>query len=270
MSRGKPAHFSLGTNAERLPGDHALARRPLERSANFGDCLVAIFVQFLELLLQRPKFSGTFGRPFPINIEFVGRRWTGRRSLHEAPAPLASMCRDRWWKTYLHASQIGIRPIRPAEFSVWSRAGVASLHPAVCCLDARPGSIWWQKMDAAARAPDTSYSYGPPSPRLRCNRQPNFAGTFLCCSVIVRYALTAFRNRSAAALRNLRDRHVRIGKLPESDCARSSTSTSATPATRSRRSSRSGRKKRPQPGRHAAVRTRVEKIADSSPRRQRT
>ena len=32
---------------------------------------------------------------------------------------------------------------------------------------------------------------------------------------------------------------------PESDCARSSTSTSATPATRSRRSSPSGRKKRP-------------------------
>ena len=80
-------------------------RRPLERSANFSDRLVAILVQFLESLLQRPEFHGAFRRPFPVDVESVGGRWTGRRSLHEAPAPLASMCRDRWWKTYLHALQ---------------------------------------------------------------------------------------------------------------------------------------------------------------------
>ena len=58
-------------------------RRPLERSANFSDRLVAILVQFLESLLQRPEFHGAFRRPFPVNIESVGGRWTGRRSLHE-------------------------------------------------------------------------------------------------------------------------------------------------------------------------------------------
>jgi hypothetical protein len=69
------------------PDSYGLARRrPLERSANFGDRLVAIFVQLLESLLQRPKFTGAFGRPLPIDIESVGRRWTGRRSLRAASA----------------------------------------------------------------------------------------------------------------------------------------------------------------------------------------
>ncbi len=157
MSRGKAgAHFSLGTNAERLPGEHALARRrPLERSANFGDCLVAIFVQFLELLLQHPQFSGTLGRPFPINIESVGRRWTGRRSLQRLPAPLASMCRDRWWKTYLHASQIGIRPNSVRRDFPCGRA----LALRVCtlqCVVWMPGRgrFGGKRWTAAARAPD--------------------------------------------------------------------------------------------------------------------
>ena len=61
----------------------ALARRPLQRRANFSGRLVAIFVQLLESLLQRPKFYGALRRPFPVNIESVGGRWTGRRSLHE-------------------------------------------------------------------------------------------------------------------------------------------------------------------------------------------
>ena len=124
------------------------------------------------------------------------------------PAPLASMCRDRWWKTYLHASQIGIRPDLIRRNFPCGRA----LALRVCtlqCVVWMPGRgrFGGKRWTAAARAPDTSYSYGPPSPRLRCNRQPNFTGVFLCCSVIIRYVLTAFRNRFAAALRNLRDRH---------------------------------------------------------------
>ena len=34
------------------------------------------------------------------------------------------------------------------ELFVGQRAGFSTLHCAVCCLDARPGSIWWQKIDA--------------------------------------------------------------------------------------------------------------------------
>jgi len=63
------------------PACYGLARRPLQRGANFGDRLVAVIIQFLESLLQRTKFSGAFGRPFPIDIESVGGRWTGRRRL---------------------------------------------------------------------------------------------------------------------------------------------------------------------------------------------
>ena len=209
MSRGKTGiHFSLGTNAERLPGDHALARRPLERSANFGDCLVAIFVQFLESLLQRPKFSGTFGRPFPINIESVGRRWTGRRSV-----------RGRQRRLHRCVVTVGGRHIctpRKLESGRIRSGGIFRVVARWRCefapcsvLFGCPAGVDLVAKDGRRRHVRliTSYSYGPPSPRLRCNRQPNFAGVFLCCSVIVRYVLTAFRNRFAAALRNLRDRH---------------------------------------------------------------
>jgi len=69
------------------------------------------------------------------------------------------------------------------------------------------GRFGGKRWTAAELRRITSYSYGPPFPRLRCNRQPNLTGAFLCCSVIVRYVPTAFRNPSAAALQNLRDRH---------------------------------------------------------------
>jgi hypothetical protein len=122
-------------------------RRPLERSANFGDCLVAIFVQFLESLLQRPKFSGAFGRPFPIDIESVCGRWTGRRSLRGRQRRLHRCVVTVSGRHICTPYKLESGRIRSGRISVWSRAGVASLHPAVCCLDARPGSIWWQKMD---------------------------------------------------------------------------------------------------------------------------
>src|SRR5205807_2682799 len=87
----------------------------------------------------------------------------------QLPVPLASMCRDRWWKTYLHALQIGIRPdsIR-RNFHVVARwrpdlapHTVLFGCPAGVDLVAKDGRRWW-----------TSYSYGPPFPRIRCNRQP--------------------------------------------------------------------------------------------------
>ena len=41
----------------------------------------------------------------------------------------------------------GIHADSTGGIAVVSRAGVASLRRAVCCLDARRQSIWWQKMD---------------------------------------------------------------------------------------------------------------------------
>ena len=92
------------------PVSYGLARRcPLERSANFSGRLVAVLVQFLESLLQRPELHGAFRRPFPINIESVGRRWTGRRSLQGRQQRL-HRCVVTVGGRHLHALQIGIRP----------------------------------------------------------------------------------------------------------------------------------------------------------------
>jgi len=131
------------------PASYGLARRrTLERSANFGDGLVAIFVQFLESLLQRPKFSGAFRRPFPINIESVCGRWTGRRSLHGRQRRLHRCVVTVAGRHICTPYKLESGRIRSGRISVWSRAGVASLHRTVCCLDARPRPIWWQKMDS--------------------------------------------------------------------------------------------------------------------------
>ena len=123
-------------------------RRALERSANFGDCLVAIFVQLLESLLQRPKFSGAFGRPFPINIESVCRRWTGRRSLRSRQRRLHRCVVTVGGRHICTPYKLESGRIRSGGISMWSRAGIPTLLRTLCCLDARPGSIWWQKMDA--------------------------------------------------------------------------------------------------------------------------
>jgi hypothetical protein len=132
----------------------------------------------------------------------------GTPRLPRGPAPLASMCRHRCWKTFLHASQIGIQPDSIRRNFPCGRA-LAFRLCTVQCVVWMPGRgrFGGKRWTAAQLRLITSYSYGPPFPRLRCNRQPNFAGEFLYCSVIVRYVLTAFRNQSAAALRNLRDRH---------------------------------------------------------------
>jgi hypothetical protein len=124
------------------------------------------------------------------------------------PAPLASMCRDRWWKTYLHASQIGIRPNSVRRDFPCGRA----LALRVCtlqCVVWMPGRgrFGGKRWTAAARAPDNLVFLRTSISTIKMQSTAKLRRYFLCCSVIVRHAITAFRNRSAAALRNLRDRH---------------------------------------------------------------
>jgi hypothetical protein len=135
-------------------------RRPLERSANFGDRLVAIFVQLLESLLQRSKFSRAFRRPFPIDIESVGGRWTGRRSL-----------RGRQRRSHRCVVTVGRHFCTPHKLeSGWTGSGGIFRMVARWPFDSAPHSVlfgcpagadlvakegrWWR----------TSYSYAPPFP----------------------------------------------------------------------------------------------------------
>jgi hypothetical protein len=48
-------------------------RNPFERRADFGNGLVAMFVQLRESLLLRLQALGPRGRPGPVDIEFPGR-----------------------------------------------------------------------------------------------------------------------------------------------------------------------------------------------------
>ncbi len=122
------------------------------------------------------------------------------------PAPLASMCRDRCWKTYLHASQIGIRPDSIRRNFPCGRA----LASPVCTLQCvvwmpgrgRFGGKRWT-MAATLVFLRTSFSTN------KMQSTANFADIFLCFLLLSdsSYVRTAFRNRSAAALRSLRDRY---------------------------------------------------------------
>ena len=121
------------------------------------------------------------------------------------PAPLAAMCRDRCWKTSARLTNCKPAGFDPAQFSVVARwcsysATYSVLFgcPAGVDLVAKDGQRW-----------QPSYSYGPPFPRIRCNRQPTspILSFVRCSSAIVRYVSTAFRSRLDAALRNLRGRH---------------------------------------------------------------
>ena len=155
-----PARFSLPEHPAPVSCELA-RRRPLERSANFGDRLVAIFIQFLELLLQRPKFSGAFCRPFPVDIESVGRRWTGRRGL-----------RGRQRRSHRCVVTVGGRHFCTPHKGESGRTGSGGIFrvvarwpfesatcsvlfgcPAGVDLVAKDGRRW-----------RTSYSYGPPFP----------------------------------------------------------------------------------------------------------
>jgi hypothetical protein len=171
----------------------------------------------------------------------------GTPQLPRGPAPLASMCRHRCWQTCPHASQIGNRPdsIR-RNFPCGRALASPTLHRTVCCLDARPGSIWWQKMDARREYAGFLVVLRTCISTIKMQSTANLGGAFLCCfsdcsvcpyriqrPVCRRAARVAAWGRSG------------LESCPESDCARSSTSTSATPATGLRRSSPSARKKRP-------------------------
>ena len=128
---------------------------------------------------------------------------------------------------------------------MWSRAGLPTLHHTVCCLDARPGSIWWQKKDGGGTAPDdlvflrTSIS----TIKMQSTAKPHrcFPLLFSDSSICPYRFQKPFCRRAAKFAGQAQSASE---SCPESDCARSSTSPSATPATRSRRSSRNARKKR--------------------------
>jgi hypothetical protein len=111
--QGNPAGLAL--MYRKRPLEHsqegqALARRPLERRANFSGRLVAILVQFLESLPQRPKFYGAFRRPIPVDVESVGGRWTGRRSLRDCQRRLHRCVVTVGGRHFCTPYKLGIRP----------------------------------------------------------------------------------------------------------------------------------------------------------------
>ena len=221
-------------------------RRPLERSANFSGRLVAVLVQFLESLLQRPELHGAFRRPFPINIESVGRRWTGRRSLQGRQQRLHRCVVTVGGRHSARLTKLESVRSRSGGIAMWSRAGVVSLRRTVCCLDARPGSIWWQKMDAGPECAAFLVVLRTSISTIKMQSTASLRGCFPLlfsdCSICpYRIQRSACRRAAKVAA------WARSGSesSPESDCGRSSTFTSATPATGLRRSSRSGRKKQP-------------------------
>ena len=161
-----------------------------------------------------------------------------------SPAPLASMCRDRCWKTYLHASQMGIRPDRIRRNFPCGRALAIRICNLQCVVwmpgRGRFGGKRWTPVA------DLVFLRTPIS-LIKMQSTTSFADTFLCSLMLSDSSICPYRIQKPVC------RHAakfagsaRSGSesCPESDCARSSTSTSATPATSSRRSSRSVRKKR--------------------------
>ena len=128
------------------------------------------------------------------------------------------MCPDLCWKTFLHTLQFASKRTRSCGSGVGSRAGVASLRRAVCCLDARRQSIWWQKMDAKT-------GHGP-EPRIltefystiKMQSAASLTHVFFVFNDSP-YVRTAHRNPPAAALRNLRHRHGPNWKIAASRIA---------------------------------------------------
>jgi len=227
------------------PVSYGLARwRALERSTNFSGRLVAVLVQFLESLLQRPELHGAFRRPFPINIESVGRRWTGRRSLQGRQQSLHRCVVTVGGGHFCTPYKLESVRNGSGGIAVWSRAGVVSLHHTVCCLDAGPGSIWWQKIDAG---PECAGFLVVLRTFISTIKMQSIANLRRCFPLLFSdFSICSYRIQRLACRRAARFAvWARSGSesCPESDCARSSTFTSATPATGSRRSSRSGRKK---------------------------
>ena len=123
-----------------------------------------------------------------------------------SPAPLASMCRDRWWKTFLHASQMRIQPDRIRRNFPYGRALAFRLCP-LHCVVWMPGP---GRFDGKSWMPVADLVFLRTSISLnKMQSTASFAGAFLCLFLLSdsSYVRTASRNRSAAALRNLRDRH---------------------------------------------------------------
>jgi hypothetical protein len=94
------------------------------------------------------------------------------------------------------------------EFFVWSRAGLPNLDRTVCCLEARPGSIWWQKMDAGREYAGFLVVLRTSISTIKMQSTANLGCVLsFVVLVIVRYVRFAFRDLSAAALRDLRRGH---------------------------------------------------------------
>jgi hypothetical protein len=123
-----------------------------------------------------------------------------------SPAPLASMCRDRWWKTFLHASQMGIRPDRIRRNFPCGRALAIRICNLQCVVwmpgRGRFGGKRWTPVA------DLVFLRTPIS-LIKMQSTASFAELSFCSLLLSdsSYVRTVSRNRPAAALRNLRDRH---------------------------------------------------------------
>ena len=146
--------------------DPALAlRRTIQRSAEFGDRLVAILIQLLELLLQRPELPGAFRRPLPVDVESVSRRRTRCLRPRHCPRRLVTT----FGGSHLYALQI-------------ERLGGASLSLArwhddfaARCVGWMPGQSRFggERWTPAANERHDLVVLRTFCPRLGCNRQPS-------------------------------------------------------------------------------------------------
>ena len=130
------------------------------------------------------------------------------------PAPLETMCRDLWWKTFsAHPANRHPPGLKASGMAEWPRAGVVSLRRAVCCLDARWRTIWWQKIGARRRnvAPNLVFLRTRNS-TIKMQSAAIFVDVFFVFDDSP-YVGTAYRLPAAAALRNLRRRHRQYRKI---------------------------------------------------------
>ena len=131
----------------------------------------------------------------------------GRPQRLRRQAPIASMCRDRCWKT-LHALQTEVRPDWVRSNFPCGRALVLRLCTLQCVVwmpgrGRFGGKRWTPRRERAA----ILVFLRTPISTIKMQSEASFTDAFIYCSAIRSYVRTAFRNRSAAALRSLRDRH---------------------------------------------------------------
>ncbi len=107
-----------------------------------------------------------------------------------SPAPLASMCRDRCWKTYLHASQMGIRPDRIRRNFPCGRALAIRICNLQCVVwmpgRGRFGGKRWMAVA------DLVFLRTPIS-LIKMQSTTSFADTFLCSLMLSDSSICPYR-----------------------------------------------------------------------------